>query len=106
MKIKTKTITEPKDCDECSYLRYKKGDVREITFGAIEDFCCDEMRKATEKRFIVFGEDDWLNKDNHMNIIRTACYPSGTVVDRMGISFCPFCGEEIEVENIETMVAK
>ncbi|MHB8118655.1 MAG: hypothetical protein ACYDHX_08020 [Methanothrix sp.] len=104
MIIKTRTIIEPKD-SEGAFFSYKKGDVRKISV-CEKKFCCDGMKNAMKKQFIIFGEDDsYLNKDNYLNIIKTACYPSGTVVDLLDISFCPFCGEKIEIINVETTAA-
>ena len=55
--------------------------------------------------YVVWGDNDWLNKINSATIVKTACYPSGTVYDHLEIFFCPFCGAEIEIENIKTIEA-
>jgi hypothetical protein len=104
MKIKTKTVVEPDDYFS-SIIPHSRGDVRNIIASGIV-FCCDKMKKAIKNRYIIFGEDDrFLNKDSNLNIIKTSCYPSGTVMDTQEISYCPFCGSKIEIENIETVEA-
>jgi hypothetical protein len=104
VKIKTITVVEKKDNDVVGLLcHHKKGDVREIKVYSI-DFCCDMMKEAREKDFVAWGEDEsYLNKVNSLTIVRTSCYPSGTVMDHLEIKYCPFCGERIKVENVETI---
>jgi len=104
MKVKTKTIVEPFD-DVGPICPHKKGDVRTII--PIEySFCCCYIEEAIKKRYLIFGEDDcFLNKDANINIIRTSSYPSGTVVDHYPISFCPFCGSKVLIENVVTIEA-
>jgi hypothetical protein len=63
--------------------------------------CCLEMKEAFEE-FVVFGEIDsyGINMDNKVNITKCNSYPEGAVFSEMAISFCPFCGKEIKIEEI------
>lgn len=100
IKIKTKTTLESNE-DSSRFI--KKGDIRNIEV-VQKVYCCDEMESAMQDKFVIFGnEDRFLNQDNHLNLIKTFCYPSGTAFDELAISFCPFCGAKIEIENIETV---
>lgn len=68
-----------------------------------EEFCCNEMEEAFEDKFINFGEYDYYGyqNDNNVNIYHCSPYPEGACWDEMAIKFCPFCGEEIIVEQIK-----
>ena len=104
MKIKTKTVIEKECSRPDDIFRHAKGDVRDIKLASI-DFCCNDAEDAWGE-FIVWGDDDrYLNKTNSPTIIKTCCYPSGTVMDYLEIQYCPFCGKRIEIENIETVEA-
>jgi hypothetical protein len=102
MKILTKTITEPKNATHW-LCPVRKGDIRQVK-SLEETFCCKEMQEAWGE-YLQFGDSDFLNKNANVNLIKAACYPSGTVVDYMAIQFCPFCGRKIEIENVETIEA-
>mgnify|MGYP000468811137 CR=1 FL=1 len=64
-------------------------------------FCCDDMKEAWDDDFIGFGEkfDSILNYDHCVNIYKCHPYPEGACWITMGIKYCPFCREEIKIEQ-------
>lgn len=73
-------------------------DIRELKLLALE-FCCSEMEKACGEEMIGFS--DWREHpqtDPHLNI-----YDQAYHTEVAHLNFCPFCGKEIKVENIETV---
>jgi hypothetical protein len=77
------------------------GELRDISFGFIP--CCDNIKSAITDNFLSLGEYDsyGLNKDGNINILRCAPYPEGAVWHELPIKYCPFCGEKIEIEEVE-----
>lgn len=80
------------------YFPHRKGDVANIKTTGTTEPCCDRMRQAMDDGFVDFGDSDFCNTTAKMTIANRVCYPSGTVTDFMEIDYCPFCGEEINVE--------
>ena len=71
-------------------------------------YCCEEMKKAIEHDFIIFGKFEGYDySDKEVNIIgaSTCCY-EGMIFDTMPIRLCPWCGEKIEVEIKEEEMMK
>ena len=78
---------------------FRKGDVEEIK-GEIESSCCLDMKMALDEYYVGFGEyDDLLNEVPGVCIYHCNPYPEGASWDEMIINFCPFCGEEIILEE-------
>ena len=70
-------------------------------------FCCDEMSAAWGESFVKFGSmDSQLNRDERVNIFQCSPYAEGAVFNECAISFCPFCGDKIEVkiEEVEKLI--
>ena len=70
--------------------------------------CCEKMKTALADDAIGFGEihDTILNKDCNINFADCSPYPEGAVWDYYKISFCPFCGQPVETEEIERVSQK
>jgi hypothetical protein len=64
-------------------------------------FCCEEMKKAFDKKFIGFGEFEdggycgFGRANTNINIYSCSPYPEGAFWTEMKINFCPFCGKKI-----------
>ena len=78
------------------------------------EFCCKDMKKAWNDYFIRFGKcegdyclSDYKRDGNYCNrvcIYKCNIYESDVVVyDLMPIKRCPFCGEEIIVEEVRQL---
>jgi hypothetical protein len=62
------------------------------------------MENAYTKDFIKLGKyDETLatKEDCKLNIFKCHPYCEGAIWDEMEISFCPFCGKEIETKIIQ-----
>lgn len=88
-------------------LVYKKGDFKEWKF-ATEEICCTSMKLAIESEQVVFQDPIYFvpgheNSEEKIQrakrgvdaFITCACWP----IQLMKISFCPFCGEKIMIEE-------
>jgi hypothetical protein len=65
------------------------------------DYCCQDMKKAVEERFIFFGEyDPGINTNTDINIAHCNPFREGACWDEMPIQFCPFCGTRIIVHDV------
>ena len=60
-------------------------------------YCCDALKQSESVRFGE-GWDSMLNINQNVNISNCQPYPEGACWDLEAISFCPFCGTEIEIE--------
>jgi len=107
MKVKTKTSYYDRDgilgekLGLPRHYLFRKGDVEKIK-GVVESACCPDMELALEENFIGFGEyDSMLNRVQSICIYHCSPYPEGACWDEMIIDFCPFCGDEIIVEEEE-----
>ncbi len=107
MKIKTSTTVEKEDRIDNTFVGVeitRKGTIRDIKT-IEEEFCCNDMKNAWND-FVVWGSDDsFLNTTKSATIVQVKCYPSQTYMEYMEINYCPFCGQKIEIENIETIEA-
>lgn len=81
---------------------WEADDIQEIKFGE-PHACCTDMKNAIDDNFIGFGEyEGLLNQVGSACIYHCSPYPEGACWDEMSIQYCPFCGEEIEVELVES----
>ena len=83
MKIKTSTTVEKEDRIDNTFVGVeitRKGTIRDIKT-IEEEFCCNDMKNAWND-FVVWGSMEYVE-----------------------INYCPFCGQKIEIENIETIEA-
>lgn len=98
MKIETVTMVK-KDVIGFAGNREEAVDIRCTKL----EFCCNDMEEAWNE-FISWGDNEsFINSVNSATITMERCYPSGTLIDTMNISFCPFCGAKIEIENVKTI---
>ncbi len=63
-----------------------------------ESYCCRSMLKAIKERFILVNWDQphLFGIKYNLNIVK-----QGRPLDFMQISCCPFCGEKIEINEVE-----
>jgi len=97
MKVKYKTI----DKEEIA----KKGFMPYEYKAEKVEFCCEKMKEAYKKKFIVFGNPDLpLNSDNKINIVSKDACPEDTFYNIMPIDLCPWCKEKIETIEIKRTI--
>lgn len=65
-------------------------------------FCCDRMVEAWTDGAVRFGEyGRWTNRNQDVNIFHCSPYPEGAVYSEYKIDYCPFCGEKIDVQEMQ-----
>lgn len=80
---------------------FRAGNVRDVTVESVS-YYCDEMKEAWDDEFIGLGGfDSCLNKDRNVNIYHCSPYPEGAAWCAMPINYCPFCGAEIAIAEVE-----
>lgn len=86
MKVFYKTEYRPKDYPEYKY------------FETTPEFCCAEMKEVWDEAIKFGAFDDYgSHVNNRINISHCDAFPEGACWDSYPITFCPFCGEHIEV---------
>lgn len=72
------------------------------------EFCCKQLEDAWNDGFICFGEYEYtyLNTNKELNIAKCYPYPEGVCWDELAIKFCPFCGTEIQLIEIEEQLVQ
>ncbi len=101
MLVKTKTILRRQKEDRLPFDNRKAHDIKEVEV----KYCCKPMEEAFREKYIGFGEfnvDRPLNWDNNVNIFHCSPYPEGAYWEAMAIKSCPWCKEEVKIQNIET----
>lgn len=94
MLVTTKTILRGDKARD--NLREKRSDIHEVRAVDVQ-FCCKEMRRAFEDHYIEFSDwHEYPQYDKHINIY-------DVYHQSKHINFCPFCGEKIRIENMETV---
>ena len=63
-------------------------------------FCCDEMERAWKDRYIGLGNDDCFQLGETVNIYHVDVFPEGSHKSHLAITFCPFCAEKVETEDV------
>ncbi len=101
MLVKTKTTLRSQKGVRFRFDNRKVHDIKEVEV----KYCCEPMEEAFREKYIGFGEfnvDRPLNWNNNVNIFHCLPYSEGACWDEMAIRFCPWCKEEIKIQNIET----
>lgn len=103
MKADYKTVLLGDVANAVLALGEKPEDIYEYKLLKLSAPCCEKMEDALDKGAIGFGEfhDTILNRDHNINFADCSPYPEGAVWEEYPISFCPFCGEKVEIEEIE-----
>lgn len=69
--------------------------------------CCKEMEAALEEGAISFElVGEWRDYVPALAFELCHPYPEGACYDHYGISFCPFCGEEVKLREAKRVKLK
>jgi len=101
-----KTLYKTVLCGEFKTPYNSPDSVNEYRVLSHQDICCSKMQEAIDDDAIGFGgfRDDYLN--HREPTINIASYAGYQTFNYHPISFCPFCGQPIEVEEKERVALK
>lgn len=88
MKVYYKAIIGPKVSEPSRWEQI--GDIKP---------CCEMMKEALEKEAIVFKDFPDYGEGHGLCFSLCHPWPEGASFDHFLIHFCPFCGQNIEIEE-------